>query len=176
MEPETSKKRLHSALEEPPTALGWKRTKHELESAQRASITHTKSTSIGMYYSGLNPRDEPRLCPLQPETPSHFAHPGPCSTQGSQIHLKNLENQVFASNGRSSPATIVTSGYKINTHSCLKQTPPIRRAPQDPIIQSWEDSSDEESRFMVKSENSSLKTSMCLLHFHWTRQQNFLKK
>lgn len=158
---DTNRKRLHSALNEPPIAQERKRTKHEPKSAQPAVIHRTNASSNKKHSLDSHPQNTPRssIQAETPETPSRYALPEPYGSQGSHLYIENFMKQGFAPNGSSSPATIASRGnhLSLNKLGCSKQ--------KVAIIQSSQDSFDEKCIFTANSEHSSLNSSMFLLYF-----------
>ena len=169
MGPDTSRKRLHSALKEPPIAQERKRQKHESKSAQPGLIHSTKASSFEKLSLDLQPQNKPRSSNQAetPETPSSFVFPEPCSSQSSHLYIENFMKQGFAPDDLSSPSIIAAQGNQLpsNRLDCLKQTPTLGRAQNNAFIQSSQDSFDEKSIFTANAEHSSLNSSMFLLYF-----------
>lgn len=180
MKPDTGRKRLYSALAEPPIADGRKRTKHDLKGAQPAMIHQTEASSFETHDLESHPRNQPR-CSDQaetPESPSSFTPPEPYGAQCSQAYFGNSVKQSFAPDDSSSPTTIGTLGNHLssNNRHGSKQTPTLYIARKDAIIQSSQDSFDEKSIFTATSEHSSLISSMFLLYFQYIQPSIFFEK
>lgn len=181
MKPETSRKRLHSALKEPPIAQGGKRKRHDLKSTQQAMIHQTGVFSFEKRSFQSHSRNKPRSSKQAepPESLSSFTDPEPRSAQGSEVYIGNSVKQGFAPDGSSSPATDYSPSNRlsVNKRRCLKQTPLLCRAHRNAIIQSSEDSFDEKGRFIVTSEHSLSNSSTFLLYLQYIQPNiKFSKK
>lgn len=192
MEPETTKKRPHSALQEPSFTQGSKRTKHETGCHKPAMLAEIEAFRLGRHRFESQFLNKPTDS-NQPETPgwpSDFTHPEPLNAQSSPMYLGNWGNQGFAPDFPSSPATIVASGYNPSSDRLRwsQQCPSLHGLPQNLVSQNSEDSptrlwSQEypvyeipEDLMSQSSEDSSSERSvftpyrksfgMFLLHFH----------
>lgn len=162
MEPEASKKRLHSALTEPSIAQGTKRTKHDPESAQSAIITRTEASSFEKHSFESQPQNKPRCLNQRvnpTEQPSGITHSEPCNAQISGTDIENDLEYVLAPGVRFEPLPIAAPDFK------LPKNKRRSRLPRDPISQSSNRSSGECSRFILNSEPSFPNTSMFLPRF-----------
>lgn len=162
---QTSRKRLHSALQEPSITTGWKRTRHEVGSRQPAMITETEAFISGN--SDLESQSRNKAKDTKAQRPNDLTHPRPYSAQVSGRDDRAPEGYKLAPGIIFTPHPVVASDYgPSSTRRWPSKNSRIRGAPREPVSELSENSSGKDSILVLNSEPSLLNSIIFGLRFH----------